>query len=48
MLYSLEDDALTALSPVKDLNLYVDILIVLVIRKLRLNLWNVRITKTAY
>lgn len=48
MLYCLEVDALAALSPVKNLNLYIDVLIVLIIRKLRLNLWNVRITKTAY
>ena len=46
-LYCLEDDALAALSPAKNLNLYVDILIVLIIRNSRLNLRNLRIAKTA-
>ena len=47
MLYSLEVDALAALSPAKNLNLYVDVLIVLVIRNSRLHLRNLRIAKTA-
>ena len=46
MLYSLELDALAALSPVKDLNLNVDVLIVNVVRICRINLRNVRITRT--
>ena len=47
MYYGLQIDALRTLSPVEDLHADADVLGILIVWGPRLNLWNVRITRTA-